>query len=179
MLDPSEKRGHPAAAGANMKTWKKAMIIGGLFALAAVTAAGAAGQARGQFMKHMVSARVEKAEDYIAATPQQRQVIDQAKDAVLATLEKRMAAHKGAREQWIAMLTADTLSAQQIVDAAGLKADEIRATAQEIAPQIVKVHDVLTPAQRVKLAEKARTMHGHHRGGHHGGFGGPDDAGVK
>jgi periplasmic protein CpxP/Spy len=162
-----------------MKTWKKAAIVCGLFVLAAVTAAGAAGQVRGQFMKHMVSARVAEAEDYIAATPEQRQVIDQAKDAVLATVEKRMAAHQGAREQWIALLTGDALTEKQIVDAAGKKADEIRATAQEIAPQIVKVHDVLTPAQRVKLAEKARTMHGHHRGGHHGGFGGPDDAGAK
>jgi Spy/CpxP family protein refolding chaperone len=162
-----------------MKKWQRAAIITGLIALAGVTAASAAaGQARGKVFKHMISSRVAEAEDYIDATPQQRQVIDQAKDAVLATLQQRMAAHKGDRAQWISLLTADTLTEQQIVDAAGKRADEIRAAAQEIAPQLVKVHDVLTPAQRLKLAERARSMRHHHHGGGQG-FGGPEDGGEK
>jgi Spy/CpxP family protein refolding chaperone len=179
MLVSIERRGDPAASGANMKKWQRTAIIIGLFALAGVTAAAAAaGQARGKFLKHMVTSRVEEAEDYIEATPQQRQVIDQAKDAVLATLEQHMAAHRADRAQWLSLLTADTLTETQIVDAAGKRANEIRATAQEIAPQLVKVHDVLTPAQRQKLAEKARSMHRHHHGGNQG-FGGPEDGGEK
>lgn len=161
-----------------MKTWKKAAIGAGVLALAGATAAFAAGNQHGRFFKHMVAARVEEAEDYIEATPQQRQVIDQAKDAVLATLEKQRAAHQGDREQWLSLLTADSLSEKQIVDAAARKADQVRAVAQELAPQLVKVHDVLTPAQRTKLAEKARSMHHHHRGGPRG-FGGPDEEGEK
>ncbi|GAC1597033.1 MAG: hypothetical protein NVS4B10_06490 [Myxococcales bacterium] len=161
-----------------MQAWKKAAIGAGVLALAGIAAGVAAAQPHGRFFKHMVAARVEEAEDLIEATPQQRQAIDQAKDAILATVEKHRADHQGEREQWISLLSGDTLSEKQVVDAAGRKADELRAVAQEIAPQLVKVHDVLTPAQRQKLAVKARAMHGGHRGGHRG-FGGPDDEGGK
>jgi Spy/CpxP family protein refolding chaperone len=156
-----------------MKTWQKASLALGAIALAAATAAFAAGQqGRGMFMKQMITKRVAAAEDYIQATPEQRQVIEAARDNIVATMEQRIAAHKADRGQWIALLTADTLNASQIVDAAGKHADEIRATAATIAPDLVKVHDVLTPAQRAKLAEHWQSMRGHHHGQDAGGFGG-------
>ncbi len=156
-----------------MKTWKKASLaLAAIALLVGATAAFAAGQGRGAHMKQMITKRVAAAEDYIQATPEQRQVIEAARDNIVATMEQRIAAHKADRGQWIALLTGDTLDASQIVDAAGKHADEIRATAATIAPDLVKVHDVLTPAQRAKLAEHWRSMRGHHHGQDAGGFGG-------
>lgn len=160
-----------------MQTWKKITLAAGLAAVAVATAALAAGPARGAFMKQMIDKRVAGAEDAIQATADQRAVIDAAKDHIVATMQQRFAAHKDDRAQWMALLTSDKLETSQIVDAANKHADEIRATAQEIAPDLVKVHDALTPAQRTKLAEYMKSMHGHHGHGPGGGggFGGPAD----
>jgi Spy/CpxP family protein refolding chaperone len=157
-----------------MKTWTKVAM--GL-ALVTLVAAGGAyafgrGMRSGKFMKHMVAMRVEAAEDFIDATPDQRKVIDAAKDAALAKLEARMAAHQGEREQWLQLLVADKVSANDLYAKVDAKADEAKALARELVPELIKVHDVLTPAQRQKLAEHAKQMHGRHGPGH-GGFGGP------
>ena len=160
-----------------MKTWKKAALALSAIGVAGSTAAFATSDAgRGMFMKQMIAHRVSAAEDLIDATPAQRQVIDQARENVVATLEKHFAAHKEARGQWLALLTADKLDATQIVDAANKHADAIRSIAAEVAPEIVKVHDALTPAQRAKLAEHLKSMHAHHHrhDGDQGGFGGHD-----
>ncbi|HXN81987.1 MAG TPA: periplasmic heavy metal sensor [Myxococcales bacterium] len=163
-----------------MKTWQKVSLALAAVAIVGATAAFAAGtQGRGMFMKQMVTKRVAAAEDYIQATPEQRQVIEAARDNIVATMEQRIAAHKADRGQWLSLLTADTLDTSEIVAAAGKHADEIRATAAAVAPDLVKVHDVLTPAQRTKLADHLRSMRGHHghgAGGDAGGFGGPGGA---
>jgi Spy/CpxP family protein refolding chaperone len=144
-----------------MKTWQKVSLALAAVALVGATAAFAAGQDRAAFMKQMVTKRVAAAEDYIQATPEQRQVIEAARDNIVATMEQRIAAHKADRGQWIALLTADTLD------------EEIRATAAAVAPDLVKVHDVLTPEQRTKLATHWQSMRGHHHQDS-GGFGGRD-----
>jgi Spy/CpxP family protein refolding chaperone len=156
-----------------MKTWQKVSLALAAVALVGATAAFAAGQDRAAFMKQMVTKRVAAAEDYIQATPEQRQVIEAARDNIVATMEQRIAAHKADRGQWIALLTADTLDTSQIVAAADKHAEEIRATAAAVAPDLVKVHDVLTPEQRTKLATHWQSMRGHHHQDS-GGFGGPD-----
>lgn len=162
-----------------MQTWKKTTLALGLLAAAAATAAFAAGPARGAFLKQMLDRRVAAAENAIQATPDQRQVIDAAKDRIAAILQQRLQAHHESRGQWLSMVTADKLEAGQIVAAANQHADEMRATAEAIAPDLVKVHDVLTPDQRQKLAEYVRSMHGHHHGHDRGGFGGPGPDGAS
>ncbi len=166
-----------------MKTWTKVAM--GL-ALVTLVAAGGAyafgrGMRSGKFMQHLVAMRVEAAEDFIDATADQRKVIDAAKDAALAKLEQRMAAHQGEREQWMQLLVADKLNANDLYAKVDAKADEMKALARELVPELIKVHDALTPAQRQKLAEHAKKMHGrgHGRGGFggHGGFGGPGGPG--
>ena len=161
-----------------MKTWTK--VAAGLAAFVLVAAGGAYAVGRGmrspQFMKHMVAMRVEAAEDFIDATPDQRKVIDAAKDAALAKLEARMTAHQGEREQWMKLLLADKVSPSDVYAKVDAKADEMKAVAREIVPELIKIHDVLTPAQRQKLADHAKQLHGRGGfGGHggHGGFGGP------
>jgi Spy/CpxP family protein refolding chaperone len=165
-----------------MKIWTKMAV--GLALVTLVGAGGAYAFGRGmhspKFMKHMVAMRVEAAEDFIDATADQRKVIDAAKDAALAKIEARIAAHanSGEREQWIALLTADKVSAADVYTKVDAKADEMKAAAREIVPELIKIHDVLTPAQRQKLADHAKQMHGRHGFGGHGGpppggFGGP------
>ena len=144
---------------------KKTILIA-LGALGLVVAAGAAYAAMGhrggfRMMKHMISARIEDAEDLIEATPQQRQVIEEAKQAVFQALEQRFKDKRGQAGQIIDLLAADRLDTQKLYQLADQRAQEIRDMANVIIPQIQKVHDVLTPAQRQKLADYARTRHFH------------------
>jgi Spy/CpxP family protein refolding chaperone len=72
------------------------------------------------------------------------------------------------------LLTADTLNANDLYKIADQHAQEIQELAKVIVPEIVKVHDVLTPAQRQKLAAKAQELREKHHGPK-GGFGGPQE----
>ena len=155
-----------------MKTWTKAAVVVGVVTLVGATGAFAFGHGRGgKFLKHMIAMRVEEAEDYVEATPEQRKVIEAAKDSIAGKLEARMAAHVGERAQWIELFAGSGLDAQAVYARVDAKADEMKAMAREIVPELIKVHDVLTPAQRQKLAEHAKAMRARH-GGHHGGPGG-------
>jgi Spy/CpxP family protein refolding chaperone len=162
-----------------MKTWTK--VAAGLAAFTLIGAGGAYAVGRGmrspKFIKHLVALRVEAAEELIDATADQRKVIDAAADAALAKLEGRMAAHAGEREQWLKLLLADKLSAADVYAKVDAKADEVKAVARELVPELIKVHDVLTPAQRQKLVDHARQLRGRHGFGGPGGFGGPPPPG--
>jgi len=155
-----------------MKT--KTMLIGA-GALAVVIAAGAAwahGPGRGRMMRHMLNARIADAEDYIDATPQQRATIEQAKENVIKAIEAKHG--NGADHQkLIGLLTADKLDTTAIYAMVDQKADSMKQLARTIVPEIQRVHDALTPAQRQKLADKAKQMH--ERRMEHGGFGGPEE----
>jgi Spy/CpxP family protein refolding chaperone len=154
----------------------KVLIGAGLLTL--VLAGGAAFAAkegvrhhRMKFMKHLVSARIEDLEDEIDATPQQRAVIEQSKSNVFAALEAKQAAKaQDQRGQLVALLTADKLDQSALYALVTSKTQDIQDLAKVVVPEIQKVHDVLTPAQRQTLAAKAAQMHEHHRGG----FGGPE-----
>jgi Spy/CpxP family protein refolding chaperone len=153
---------------------RKMMIGLGLGAV--VIAAGAAwaqGGGRRFMMKQMIAKHVAEAEDLIQATPRQRAQIDQSRDAILGALEAR---HQGRQmhQQLVALLTGDKLTEADLYQLANQRVDEIQALAKAIVPEIVKVHDVLTPAQRQKLADKAKEMRQTHQQ-HQGGFGGPGD----
>ena len=154
-----------------MKNWKKSLIALGAVGIVAFAGAAWAGQGHGHLtmMKHMVSARVEQAEDFIDATPQQRQVIDSAKEDILAKIQSRMEAKQGHAAEMIDLLAADKLDTDKLYQLAEQRAADIRELAKEIVPQIQKVHDALTPAQRQKLAQHVKELHAKH--GQHG-FGG-------
>jgi Spy/CpxP family protein refolding chaperone len=157
---------------------KNKMLIGAgalLLVLVAGTSFAATGGRAGHRMKlikHMVSARIEDMEDEIDATPQQRAVIEQSKSNVFAAIEAKQAAKAGKqRGQLIALLTADKLDTNALYALANSRSQDIQDLARVMVPEIQKVHDVLTPAQRATLAAKAQQMHGRHQGG----FGGPDE----
>ena len=141
----------------------KKLIIGAA-ALGVVIAAGAAwaGQNHHRMMGHMITARVEQAEDLIDATPAQRQVIDAAKDDIVAKVQARMEQRKGQAGALIDAFAADNLDTAKIYAMADQHAESIRETAKMVLPDLQKVHDVLTPAQRQKLAQHFKEMHGGH-----------------
>ena len=142
---------------------KKALI--GIGALGVIVAAGAAWAGQGghhRMMQHMITARVEQMEDAIDATPQQRKVIEASKDSIIAQLSARMEAKKGQREEILAALTADNLDTAKLYALADQHAEEIRSMAKVVVPEVQKIHDVLTPAQRQTLAAKIKEGHGGH-----------------
>lgn len=126
---------------------------------------------RGRMMKHMVSARIEDAEDAIEATPQQRVAIEQSKATVFKAFEARAQGRQQTHAQVIELLTADKLDAAALYKIADQHAADIQDLAKVVVPEIQKVHDLLTPAQRLKLADLAKKHAAHMQG--HGGFGGP------
>ncbi|HEY4885141.1 MAG TPA: Spy/CpxP family protein refolding chaperone [Myxococcales bacterium] len=152
-------------------------ILIGLGALAVVIAAGAAwahGPGRGVMMKQMISKRVAEAEDLVQATPQQRAQIEKSRDKILAAFEARHKDRGQTHQNLMALLTADTLNPNDLYAIANQRAKDIQDMAQVIVPEIVAVHDVLTPEQRVTLAAKAKELRQNHHQ-HKGGFGGPGE----
>jgi Spy/CpxP family protein refolding chaperone len=152
-------------------------ILIGLGALAVVIAAGAAwahGPGRGFMMKQMIAKRVAEAEDLIQATPQQRAQIEKSRDTIIGALETRHKDRGQTHQKLMALLTAETLNPNDLYAIADQHAQDIKDLAQVIVPQIVAVHDVLTPAQRTTLAQKAKELRQKHQE-HKGGFGGPGE----
>jgi len=152
-------------------------ILIGLGALAVVIAAGAAwahGPGRGFMMKQMIDKRVAEAEDLIQATPQQRTQIEKSRDVILEALQAGRSKHAELHGQLVALLTADKLDPNALYGLVTEHTVEIQLLAQKIVPEIVAVHDVLTPAQRTTLAQKAKELRQKHQE-HKGGFGGPGE----
>jgi Spy/CpxP family protein refolding chaperone len=154
---------------------KKTMTFGAGLLAGLVLAGGAAFAAaqgfqhhRMKVMRHMVSARIEHMEDAINATPQQRAVIEQAKDEVFEAIKTK--ANHQTRGQMIALLTADKLDTNALYAIANQRSQDIQDLAKVIVPELQKVHDTLTPSQRQTLAQKAQE----HMNGR-GGFGGQEE----
>jgi len=155
----------------------KKMLIGA-GALAVVIAAGAAwarGPGRHFMSKQMITQKVAELEDYIQATPQQRQQIEQSRDTILNALQaQRQQRGQHQHQQLMQMLTADKLNPDDLYAVANQRAQAIQNLAKVIVPEIVKVHDVLTPAQRQQLAQRMQEMRQKHQQ-RQGGFGGPQN----
>jgi|1185.fasta_scaffold18465_2 Spy/CpxP family protein refolding chaperone len=158
-------------------------ILVGLGALAILIAAGAAwahGPGKGLMMKQMITRHVAQLEDLIKATPQQRTQIEQSRDTILNALQARGQNRGQDHQQLMQMLTADKVNPDDLYAIANKHAQAIQDLAKVIVPEIVKVHDVLTPAQRQTLAQHAQEMrqkHQEHRQNqqNQGGFGGPGE----
>jgi Spy/CpxP family protein refolding chaperone len=144
-------------------------------ALALVIAAGAAwahGPGRRFMMKQMITKHIAEAEDYIQATPQQRAQIEQSRDVILNALQANAQARRGEHQNLVKMLTSPTLTEDQLRAVANDHVAQMQKLADVIIPEVKKVHDVLTPDQLNKLAQRAQELHQKHQN-HQGGFGGP------
>ncbi len=174
---------------------KSKWTILGLTLVAVVAVGGGAAYAHGRFghggfMKAMMEKRIAEAEDYVEATPEQRKVIDAARDSIETKMKAHFEAHRAAMQanqgtprgdphDMVRLLAQDNLDEQAIYAEIDRRAEEMKAMARELVPEIKRAHDVLTPAQRQKLAARATErranmkQHWEERHGEQGGFGGP------
>jgi len=154
------------------------MLIG-MGALVAVIAAGAAWanspHGRHFMSQQALSQRVAKMEDLVQATPQQREKIDASVKSIVGKLQAQRQAGQNMHQQLLTMLTGDQLSADDITNMAAQHAEKLQAMVKSIAPDVVAIHDALTPAQRQTLAQHAQQMRQKHQHGTKGGFGGPEE----
>jgi len=153
---------------------KRILIALGALAILVGAGAWAHGKAGRHNMQQMISNRVAAMEKLIQANPQQVAQIEQSKNNILNALQARKANRQQYHQQMVKLLTADTLNPDDLYAFANERAQDIQDLAKVIVPEIVKVHDVLTPAQRQILAQKAQEMHQHHQQ-NQGGFGGPGE----
>ena len=157
---------------------KKTLI--GLGALVAVVAAGAAwarGPGRHFMGQQMIQKHVAEAEDYVQATPDQRAKIDASVKNIIGILQAQRQARGNAHQQMMQLLTGDKLTVDDVNALAKQHADQLQALAGKIAPEVVNIHDTLTPQQRQKLAQRAQEMRQKHmqHQAPQGGFGGPGE----
>lgn len=139
---------------------RKTMLIpaGALLLLSGAGAAWAMGHGLHHLrrMEQRIQDRIEDAEDYVDATPLQRQTIDEAKQAIFAACEARAQERAQEPGHLVDLLAADKLDTGALYALADERAQDIRDLSRVVVPQLEKIHDALTPAQRQKLAEQAR-----------------------
>jgi Spy/CpxP family protein refolding chaperone len=150
-----------------MKNWKKIGLLVGFLGIAGAAVAGAH-HGRAGFMKDHIAARVSAALDEIQATPQQRQVVEQAENDIVNAVQAKAQAHRGAHQALLTAITADKFDAQALQTFADARAQDVKDVASVIIPSLQKIHDALTPEQRAKLVELVQQ----HHHGPQGGFGG-------
>lgn len=139
------------------------LAIGGLLALGGAAAGchrGPGAHRDPEAVAAFVGARVEDALDDVDATPAQREKIRAVKDRLLAEGLRlrgdRDALHAELLETWRADVV-DRARLHAIVDQ---RIEALRAFAHAAADGAADAHDVLTPAQRAKLAKKAERRMG-------------------
>ena len=152
-----------------MRTFKKWALLVGVLGIAGTAVAAGAHHMRGALLKNRIDARVNAALDAIEATPQQREVAQQAEADILSAIQAKHEANRGAHQALLTAFTADNFDAHALQSFADARAQDVKDLATVVIPSLQKVHDSLTPAQRSKLVEY---IHEHHRGGPQGGFGG-------
>jgi len=151
-----------------MNRWKTVAVTIFVLGLAGAAVAGAMHHGRAGFMKDRIAARVAKALDAIQATPQQRQIVEQAENDIVNAVQAKAQARHGTHQALLQAFTADNFDAQAVQAFADARAQDVKDLAAVVIPSLQKVHDALTPEQRAKLSELAQQ---HHRGPQ-GGFGG-------
>ena len=153
---------------------KRIMIALGALAILVGAGAWAHGRAGRFNMQQMISNRVAAMEKLVQANPQQVAQIEQSKNNVLNALQARKANRQQNHQELMQLLTADKLNPDDLYAIANQRAQDVQDLAKVIVPELVKVHDVLSPAQRQILAQKAQEMHQRHQQ-NKGGFGGPGE----
>jgi Spy/CpxP family protein refolding chaperone len=136
---------------------------------ATATAVAANAHRRGAWQQ-MINNRIESALDQINATPQQRATVEAAKTQIVQALQQSRQQIRQERPNFAQLFTADQLDTNALYAFANQRAQQVNQLAQVIVPQLQKVHDALTPAQRQQLAQMWAQHHQQHAP--QGGFGG-------
>jgi Spy/CpxP family protein refolding chaperone len=141
-----------------MKRWTKTALIAGVLAASVASLAWGGRAAARHFGKYAIAAHIEETLDYIDATPQQRQLVNQVKEDIFAKMKAKRQDHAALRDQVAKLLAADQLDVHQLRVLADQKSNELRSTAYDVIDDIAKVHASLTPDQRQKLYARYQEM---------------------
>jgi protein CpxP len=110
-----------------------------------------------------ISARVENVLDDVNATDVQRQQVNAVKDELFDQGKNLKAGMESSREelkaQWLSP-TVDRSKVDQLVDQ---RIDALRGFAHQVAGGMIKIHDILTPEQRLQLSKEHEARAREHR----------------
>ena len=106
-----------------------------------------------------VNARVDDLLDDVDATPDQRTKIHAIADRMVAAAQQAHAGHAADHATVLAQWKADQVDRQALHALVDQRMDSLRALAHQAVDAGADAHDVLTPAQREKLAKKAERWH--------------------
>jgi len=106
-----------------------------------------------------VTDRVDDALDDVDATPDQRTRIHAIKDRMLEAAKEAHAGHDEVRATVLGEWKADSMNRQKLHDLVDQRAEVLRKLAHQAVDAAADAHDVLTPAQREKVAKKAERWH--------------------
>jgi len=142
-------------------SWKKKLLFAVPVLAAGLALVGWRCHHRGSFdpaeVSQRVTARVDKALDELAVTPDQRTQILAIRDRLLADGLALHAGQKDARSEILAQWDAQAPDAAKVHALVDTRADAMRAFAHEAADAALKVHAILTPDQQAKVSQK---LHG-------------------
>jgi Spy/CpxP family protein refolding chaperone len=106
-----------------------------------------------------VNGRVDDLLDDVDATPDQRTRIHALADRMLAEGQALHADHEATHQTLLDAWKAETPDKAKLHALVDARADAFRKLAHDAVDAGVEAHDVLTPAQREKLAKKAERWH--------------------
>ena len=136
-----------------------------LAAVLAVVALGGAGCGRHEHPRDpaqvaaFVNARVDDVLDDLDATPDQRTQIHAIAQQLLASAQAVHADHDQTKATILAEWKAEKPDAAKLHALVDARIDALRTVAHQAVDSGIQAHDVLTPAQREKLAKKAERWH--------------------
>lgn len=113
---------------------------------------------------------VDRLLDGLSATDAQRTQVKQIVQATAADLKAQREASRGLREQGLALLSAPTVDAAAVEALRQKKLAQHDQVSKRVTQALLDISRVLTPEQRVKLAERIKARgkhmheHRHHRG---------------
>jgi Spy/CpxP family protein refolding chaperone len=106
-----------------------------------------------------VNGRVDDLLDDVDATPDQRTKIHAIADRMLAEAQALHGDHAQTHETFLAQWKAETPDKAQLHALVDARIEAFRKVAHDAVDAGVEAHDVLSPAQREKLAKKAERWH--------------------
>jgi periplasmic protein CpxP/Spy len=144
-----------------------------LFSVCVVASAHSQPTAAPERVVHNPEQRINHLAKAVDATPEQKDKLNQLSKAAMADMQPLQTQHQAARQQGMQLLAATTIDRSALEQSRVRQMGVADAMSQRRLKLMMDMAEVLTPAQRSKLAElMQRKAHGarHDRYGGEGGF---------
>lgn len=122
-------------------------------------AEGGHGRHAGFFQK-MMGKHIEAALDAAQATPAQREKILEAKAEAVAVIKANHQGKGAMKAEALALFEADSFDVAKVAQLRAEQQERAKASGDAILKAVQVVHDTLSPAQRVAVANYIRSVHG-------------------